>query len=74
MLTELLMQDERRAGRKEGRIEARKESILEVLSEKGIVSDELLEKLQKEQELEQLKKWTRLAAKVDSVEQFITDM
>lgn len=74
MLTELLMQDERRAGRKEGRIEARKESILEVLSEKGIVSDELQEKIQKEQELDQLKKWTRLAARADSVEQFIADM
>ena len=29
MLTELLMQDERRAGRIEGRLEGRRESILE---------------------------------------------
>ena len=74
MLTELLMQDERRAGRKEGRIEARKESILDILSEKGVVSDELQEKILQEQDLDQLKEWTRLAARVDSIEQFITEM
>ena len=78
MLTELLMQDERRAGReegrKEGRIEDRKESILEILSEIGIVSDALHEKIMKEETMAQLKEWTKLAAKVTSIEQFIAEM
>lgn len=78
MLTELLMQDERRAGReegrKEGRIEDRKESILEILSEIGIISDALHEKIMKEETMAQLKEWTKLAAKVTSIEQFIAEM
>ena len=78
MLTELLMQDERRAGReegrKEGRIEDRKESILEILSEIGTVPDGLREKIMQEQTMTQLKEWTKLAARVDSIEQFITEM
>ncbi|MBQ7794973.1 MAG: hypothetical protein IJ374_00205 [Lachnospiraceae bacterium] len=82
MLTELLMQDERRAGREEGRkegriegcIEDRKESILEILSEIGTVPDGLREKIMQEQTMTQLKEWTKLAARVDSIEQFITEM
>lgn len=74
MLTELLMQDERRAGREEGRKEDRKESILEILSEIGIVSDALHEKIMKEETMAQLKEWTKLAAKVTSIEQFIAEM
>ena len=74
MLTELLMQDERRAGREEGRIEDRKDSILEILSEIGTVPDELREKIMQEQMMPQLKEWTKLAARVDSIEQFIAEM
>ena len=74
MLTELLMQDERRAGREEGRIEDRKESILEYLSEMGIVPDELCKRVMQEQEMGQLKKWTKLAARVDTIERFIAEM
>ncbi len=74
MLTELLMQDERRAGREEGRIEELKESILAVLEECGSVPDVGLEKIMQESELDTLRKWLKLAAKVDSVEQFLKEM
>lgn len=70
MLTELLMQDERRAGRAEGR----KDSILESLSEIGIVSDELYERIMKESDMNKLKAWTKLVIRVDSIEQFIEEM
>ena len=70
MLTELLMQDERRAGR----IEGRRESILEVLEEIGTVSDELRERIVQEANMDQLKIWAKLAARVDSIEQFMEEM
>ena len=70
MLTELLMQDERRAGRAEGR----KDSILESLSEIGIVSDELYERIMKESDMNKLKAWTKLVIRVDSIEQFVEEM
>ena len=78
MLTELLMQDERRAGREEGRMEGRiighREAILESLAELGDVPDALRDKIMLEKELEQLKLWVKLAARVDSFEQFIEQM
>ena len=70
MLTELLMQDERRAGR----IEGRRESILEVLEEIGTVSNELRERIVQEANMDQLKIWAKLAARVDSIEQFMEEM
>ena len=74
MLTELLMQDERRAGRLEGRLEGRRESILEVLEEIGTVSNELRERIVQEASMDQLKIWAKLAARVDSIEQFMEEM
>ena len=74
MLTELLMQDERRAGRMEGRIIGYKEAILESLMELGDVSDSVSEKIMQETELEQLRLWVKLAARVDSFEQFMEKM
>lgn len=74
MLTELLLQDERRAGREEGRIEDRKESILEILSEIGEVPEGMNKKIMGEQDMILLKAWTKLAAKVESIEQFIDEM
>ena len=74
MLTELLMQDERRAGREEGRIVGHRESVLEFLSELGEIPKELYEKINKETDLEQLKSWAKLAVRVDSLEQFLEHM
>ena len=82
MLTELLMQDERRAGREEGRIEGRmegrteerKEFILEALSELGSVPDFVKEKVMQEKNLDTLKGWMKLAVKSNSVEAFMDRM
>lgn len=82
MLTELLMQDERRAGReegrkegrKEGRVEGRKESILEFLSELGTVPNKVQEKIMQENDLNKLREWTKLAARADTVDQFLKEI
>ena len=74
MLTELLMQDERRAGRIEGRLEGRRESILEFLAEIGTVSNGLYDRVMQEVNLDQLRIWAKLAARVDSIEQFMEEM
>ncbi len=70
MLTELLMQDERRAGR----IEERRDSILEFLSEIGAVPQLLQDQIMQEESLEKLRIWAKLAAKVETIEQFMEDM
>ena len=70
MLTELLMQDERRAGR----AEEQRESILLFLTDLGSVSEELHAKIAKEKDLNTLRNWLKLAAKADSIEQFMREM
>lgn len=86
MLTELLMQDERRAGREEGfaagrieghtegRIAGHREFVLELLTELGSVPKELQETIIRETDLEQLKHWAKLAARVKSLDQFVAEM
>jgi len=74
MLTELLMQDERRAGRAEGRIEGLKESILVLLDGYGTISQELKNKIEYEMIPERVEQWIKLAARVDSIDQFIKEM
>ena len=74
MLTELLMQDERRAGRKEGHIDGRKASIMETLADIGTVPVRLQEKIMKEDNVDQLKAWLKIAVRVDSIEQFMEEM
>lgn len=70
MLTELLMQDERRAGR----AEEQRESILLFLTDLGSVSEELHAKIAKEKDLNTLRNWLKLASKADSIEQFMREM
>ncbi len=78
MLTELLMQDERRAGRiegrKEGHIDGRKASIIETLTDIGIVPAVLQERIMRENDVEKLKLWLKIAVHVDSIEQFMEEM
>ena len=64
MLTELLMRDERKAGR----IEGLRESILEFLSEMGTVPAVLQDTILQANDLVQLRAWIKLAVKVDSIE------
>ena len=82
MLTELLMQDERRAGRAEGRIEGRiegrteerREFLLEQLSELGMIPERLVERVMRESDLEKLKAWAKIAIHSATIEQFMSKM
>ena len=65
---------ERLDGKMEGKIEGKIEDILELLEEFGVVPEELKELILKETDLEKLKKWHKLAAKVTSIEEFIENM
>lgn len=70
MLFEELLQNER----KEGKIEDRVESIIELLEDLGSVPEKLKERLEKETDMNTLKKWFKLVAKVESIEQFEAKM
>lgn len=61
---------ERRDAKNEGKIEGKIEAILELLEEFGEVSNELKELIFKETDLEKIKNWLKLAAKVNSIEEF----
>lgn len=67
---QLIREDERFLGREEGRAE----SILELLMDCGMVSDELKMRILGQRDMEILKKWIRLAAHVKSVEEFSSQM
>ena len=57
-------------GKIEGKIEGMVLSILDFLSDYGIVSDSLKDKISSETDIEVLRKWTKLSARVSSVEEF----
>lgn len=71
------VQETRRISREEGREEARValvEAILELLADKGSISEKAEEKIKEETDLEVLKKWLKQAARVSSVEEFVSGM
>lgn len=70
MVFELLLKDERAEGKAEGKAE----DVLELLEELGTVSNDLREKIMSETDLKILVKWLKLAAKADSIEQFLQNM
>ncbi len=58
----------------EGKAEGKAEDILELLSELGVVTDTVREKILSTSELELLKKWLKLAAKSETIDQFMKEM
>lgn len=70
----LWLHDERKEGKEEGKLEERASALLDVLEEKGEVSEELEEKIFAEESMEVLRNWFKLAVKVSSVEEFVTLM
>ena len=52
----------------------KQEDIIELLEDKGDIPDELNKDIHRMRNIDTLKKWHKLAAKVDSVEEFITKM
>ena len=57
--------------RQEGRQEAKQESILELLEELGLIPQNLENKIRKQSDLETLSHWLKLAAKSETIEEFI---
>ena len=74
MQWELLLRDERVAGRAEGRAEGRAASVLEFLQELGEVPEELKDRILNESNVSALTSWVKLAAKSESVEDFMQNM
>lgn len=70
MLLEIMLKDERKAGKLEERIEV----VLDLLGELGPVPEDLRKKIKSEKNLDTLKEWYKLAAKAESIEQFIEKM
>ena len=65
---------ERRDAKNEGKIEGKIEGILELLSDYGEITEDLKEKIAQETDLEKLSSWLKLAAKVNSLEEFAKKM
>ena len=57
-------------GIKQGSITSRAESILEILEDVGEIPNELRQHIMNEQDIEKLKAWLKLAAKVKNIEEF----
>ena len=74
MQWELLLRDERVAGRAEGRAEGRALAIIELLEELGQVSESLKSRVMEESDISVLTGWLKLAAKCESVESFMQNM
>ena len=70
MIFEEMLRDERAEGKAEGKAEA----VLELLEELGDVPESLGSKIATENDLELLTKWLRLAAKANSLNEFLDNM
>ena len=70
MIFEEMLRDERAEGRAEGRTEESKETLLLYLKNLGTVSKALSDRIQSQQELEVLKRWTQIAFQSKSLEEF----
>lgn len=55
-------------------MEGRKESLLEFLAELGTIPENIRMKIKQEDDVNQLMAWLKLAAKVDTIEQFMENM
>ena len=74
MLLEELLKDERAEGRLEGKAEGKAESVLLLLQDLGSVSEKLRNKILKEQDMDILLKYLKLAARAESMADFVKEM
>ena len=78
MLFQEMLREERTEGRAEGKVEGKvegkAEAVIELLEELEPISDEVREKIMTEKSLETLGKWLKLAAKAESMEEFLKEM
>ena len=64
----------RQEGYEDGKTEGKAEDILELLEELGDIPKEICDKISAEKDLQQLKKWVKLAAKSNTIAQFAEKM
>ena len=57
-------------GEKKGIIISRREAIIDILSEIEPVTDDVVNMINSQEDIEILKKWLKISAKVESVEEF----
>lgn len=69
-----MLREEHAEGKAEGMLLGKAEDILELLKEFDTLPDEVHERILTETNLEQLKIWLKLAAKANSLEQFLEEM
>ena len=74
MIFEEMLRDERAEGQAEGKTEAVLEMLLELMNDLGEIPDELRNRIASEKDLETLKKWHRLAARSESLDEFLEKM
>lgn len=74
MLLELLMEDERREGRKEGELRAAIEMLQIALEKFGQLPSSLLEALHQQQDIDKIKSWMQTALAAQSLDEFISKM
>ena len=82
MIFEEMLRDERAEGKAEGiaegkaegKTEAVLEMLLELMKDLGEIPDELRNRITSEKDLETLKKWHRLAARSESLDEFLEKM
>lgn len=70
MRLEEMLNDKKEEGKLEGRIE----SLIELLSELGDIPESIQGKIRQEDDIQTLSKWTKLAASVNSVDEFKAQM
>lgn len=66
--------EERNTARAEGRAEGHRDDVLELLSNFGELSEDLRKQILEQEDEEILKKWLLLAARAESVEDFMEKM
>lgn len=64
-------EDERAEGKAEGRAEGKAEDILDLLEDIGAVAEDLKKKLYDQKDIEVLREWHKLAARAQSIEEFM---
>ena len=71
---EIVRKDEYEKGHQEGVIAGKAESVLELLEDIGTIPEKIREKITGETDPETLKKWHKLAAKSESIDEFVSKM
>ena len=71
---EVVRKDEYEKGHQEGIIEGKVESILELLEDISTIPDKVRERIHNEKDIKVLNSWLKLAAKAESIDEFVSKM